>query len=192
MAPLYVIIQSYRHFKTNWIHSGINSGEKKKPLHDTFEITNHLQESILLGSGEIWANLIWNKADPYTVTGDNLVRKQAQASNSCSLSFKASSLHALETETEKGMRTNNLPRDSCFQQTDGDAISGVHTGSTEGRDGTRGPYLPHFGSRLLVDRSGRWLPKVTRQMLVIWGGLQRQDIVRSASERLSEQQDCRC
>lgn len=63
-------------------------------------------EFILLGSGEVWANQIWNKADPYTATGDNLVRKQAQASNSCSLSFKAISLHALETATEKGMRNN--------------------------------------------------------------------------------------
>lgn len=72
------------------------------------------QEFRFLGSGEIWANRTWNKADPYTATGDNLVRKQAQASNCCSLSFKVISLHALEMATEKGMRTNNLPRDSCF------------------------------------------------------------------------------
>lgn len=117
------------------------------------------QEFILLG-GQVWfwTNRIWNKADPYTATGHNLVRKQAQASNSC---FKAISLHALETTTEKGgLGTNNPPTL---------AFSGPIW--TRSAVFTEGPWrdapalsAPVFRWRLLVDRSGRWLPKVTRQV----------------------------
>lgn len=55
-------------------------------IHLKLQITS--EQEFILGWDEIWANWIWNKADPYTATGDNLVRKQAQASNSCSFVLK--------------------------------------------------------------------------------------------------------